>query len=440
MNRRDFAALLLASATAGCNLFDWFGEKKAPLPGERISVLGIGGGLDPDPSLAEVPVSLPPPEANPAWPVPGGVPTHAIGHPALPDRLGRAWNANIGEGASRYTRVLSSPIVAADRVFAMDGATQVSALDLASGGRIWAVDLKPEDERGSAFGGGPCFWNDRLFVTTGYGQVLALDPADGKVIWRQNVTAPLHAPPTVMDGRIFAVSVENALDVLSADDGRRLWTHNGIPETAGLLGGASPAVSEEIVVVGYSSGEVFGLRPENGRVIWSDNLAASRTANAVTGLADIRGRPVIDRGRAYAISHSGRMAAIDLRSGERAWEQQIGSSHGPWVCGDFIFVLAGDNEAVCLKREDGKVRWLRPLPRFRNEKNKSGPIYWAGPVLGGNRLIVVSSTGEMMSLSPQTGDMIDRQDISGPGFLSPVIAQNSLYLLTDDANLSAYRA
>ena len=389
MNRRDFAALLLASATAGCGLFD---EKKTPLPGERISVLGIGGGLDPDPSLAEVAVALPPPEVNPAWPVPGGVPTHAMGHPALPDQLGRAWSTNIGEGASRYTRVLSSPVVAADRVFAMDGATQVSALDLASGGRIWAVDLKPEEERGSAFGGGPCFWNDRLFVTTGYGQVLALDPADGRVIWRQNVTAPLHAPPTVTEGRVFAVSIENALDVLSADDGRRLWTHNGIPETAGLLGGASPAVSEEIVVVGYSSGEVFGLRPENGRVIWSDNLAATRTANAVAGLADIRGRPVIDRGRAYAISHSGRLAAIDLRSGERAWEQQIGSSHGPWVCGDFIFVLSGDNEAVCLRREDGKVRWLRPLPRFRNEKDKSGPIYWAGPVLGGNRLIVLSST------------------------------------------------
>ena len=109
------------------------------------------------------------------------------------------------------------------------------------------------------------------------------------MIWRQNVTAPLHAPPTVIDGRVFAVSVENALDVLSADDGRRLWTHNGIPETAGLLGGTSPAVGDEIVVVGYSSGEVFGLRPENGRVIWSDNLAATQAVNAVAALADIRG-------------------------------------------------------------------------------------------------------------------------------------------------------
>ena len=278
-------------------------------------------------------------------------------------------------------------------------------------------------------------------MTTGYGQVLALDPADGKVIWRQNVTAPLHAPPTVTDGRVFAVSVENALDVLSADDGRRLWTHNGIPETAGLLGGASPAVERARSSSSATArARCSGCAPENGRVIWSDNLAATRTVNAVAGLADIRGRPVIDRGRAYAISHSGRMAAIDLRTGERAWEQQIGSSHGPWVCGDYIFVLASDNQAVCLKRDDGKIRWLRPLPRFRDEKDKSGPIYWAGPVLGGNRLIVLSSTGEMMSLSPQTGDIIDRQDISGPGYLGPVIAQDSLYLLTDDANLSAYRA
>lgn len=436
MNRRDFATLLLASAAAGCNIFD---EKKTPIPGERISVLGLGGRLEPDASLAAVPVVLPPPELNPAWPVPGGVPTHAIGHLVLPDQLARAWTTGIGEGASRYTRVLSPPIVVGGRVFAMDGATQVSALDAASGGRIWAVDLKPDNERGGAFGGGPCFWNDRLFVTTGYGQVAALDPADGKVIWRQNVTAPVHAPPTVTDGRIFAVSVENVLDVLSAEDGRRLWSHNGIPETAGLLGGANPAVSDEIVVVGYSSGEVFGLRPENGRVIWSDNLATLRAANAVAGLADIRGRPVIDRGRAYAISHSGRMAAIDLRSGERAWEQPIGSSHGPWVCGDYIFALASDNQVVCLTREDGRVRWLSSLPRFRDEKSRSGPIYWAGPVLGGNRLIVLSSSREMLSLSTQTGDIIDRQSISGPGYLSPVIAQGSLYLLTDDANLSAYR-
>src|SRR5213079_2727124 len=120
---------------------------------------------------------------------------------------------------------------------------------------------------------------------------------------------------------------DNQLQALSVDGGRKLWSHNGIPETAGLLGGAAPAVEGEIVVVAYSSGELFALRVENGRAVSSDNLAASRNVNAVAGLADIRGRPVIDRGRIFAVSHSGRMVAINLRTGDRVWEQEIASSH-----------------------------------------------------------------------------------------------------------------
>jgi outer membrane protein assembly factor BamB len=436
MNRREFAALLLSLTPAAC---DWFSDKKQPLPGERISVLGLDTNFDPDPQVASILVTLPQPVSNAEWPEPGGNPAHSMVRPALPDRIARAWETGIGEGASRRTRVLSQPVIARGRVFAMDGGVQVSALDAGNGSRIWQVDLKPEGMRGTAFGGGPSFWNDRLYVSTGYAQVLALDPADGKVIWRQNVAAPVHSAPTVADGRVFAVTIENELNALSADDGRKLWSHNGIPEPAGLLGGASPAVEGEAVIPAYTSGELFALRVENGRAVWSDSLASTRSVNALSGLADIRGRPVIDRGRVFAVSHSGRMAAIDLRSGERVWEQDIASSHSPWVAGDFVFVLANDNAVVCLTRKDGKIRWVHQLRRYEDEKAKSDPIRWAGPVLGGNRLIALSSLGEAVSLSPETGQPVGSQSISGEAFLGPVIASDTLYLLTDDANLSAYR-
>ena len=435
MNRRDFAALLLLLGPAAC---DWFKDKKTPLPGERIPVLGVGGGVAPDPKLAATPVSLPPPAVNRDWPEPGGNPAHAMGHPALPEKLTRAWDTNIGDGSDRYTKVMSQPVIAGGRIYAMDGASQVSAVDAASGKLFWQVDLKPEDARSSAFGGGPALWKDRLYVATGHAEVLALDPADGKVIWRKSVAAPIHAPPTVADGRIFAVTVDNELNALSTVDGRHLWSHNGIPETAGLLGGASPAVEGEVVLAPYTSGELFALRVENGRAVWSDSLAASRSANAVAGLADIRGRPVVDRGKVFAVSHSGRMAAIDLRSGDRVWEQQVASSHSPWVVGDYIFVLNNDNQAVCLTRDQGKIRWASQLQRYEDAKAKSDPIAWAGPVLGGNRLIVLSSQGEAVFLSPTTGELISQQTI-GAGYLGPVIADNTLYLLSDEANLSAYR-
>ena len=443
MNRRAFASLLLAGlAPAACSWLsvgDWFSDKKERLPGERISVLGLDRGLEPDPKLAEVAMTLPPPAVNPDWPEPGGNPAHAMGHPALPVKLARGWETGIGDGSGRYTRVMSQPVVARGRVFAMDGGVQVSALETTSGKSIWRVDLKPEKQRGNAFGGGPSFANDRLFVSTGYAEVVALDPANGKVIWRHSVAAPIHSAPTVADGRVFVVTVDNELNALSAEDGKRLWTHNGIPETAGLLGGASPAVEGEIVVAPYNSGELFALRVENGRAVWSDNLAQTRSVDAVSSLADIRGRPVIDHGRVFAVSHSGRMAAIDLRSGERAWEQEIASSHEPWVVGDYVFVLANDNELVCMARSDGKIRWVHPLPRYEDEKARSDPIQWAGPVLGGERLVVLSSTGEALSVAAATGKTLARDRMSGAGYLGPVVADNALYLLTDDANLSAYR-
>ncbi len=437
MSGRVIVPLMLAALVlAGCS---WFGSKKQPLPGERISVLSLDRRLEPDRNLAKIPISLPRPVVNPDWPEPGGYPNHAMQHLALPGTLRQAWKTSVGEGSSRYSRVLAQPIVANGRVYAMDGGTKVGAYDTTNGNQLWQVDLKPEGDLGTGFGGGVAFWKGRLYVSTGYAQVLALDPANGKVIWRKPVGAPVHSGPTVTDGRVYVITVEDELVALATDDGRRLWSHNGIPETAGLLGSASPAVEGEVVIAPYSSGELYALTVENGRALWSDNLASTGTVDAVSALADIRGRPVIDRGRVFAASHSGRMAAIDIRTGERVWEQEIGTSHGPWVAGDYLYVLTTDNELVCLTRNEGKVRWVRQLPSYEDEKKKEDPIEWAGPVLGGDRLIVLSSDGWALSVSPYTGKPLGREEMPAGAYLDPVIADNTLYVMTDDATLSAYR-
>jgi outer membrane protein assembly factor BamB len=276
-------------------------------------------------------------------------------------------------------------------------------------------------------------------VSTGYGRVVALEPTNGKQIWQVKVDAPVHSGPTVADGRVFVVNVENELFALDAADGKQLWTHVGLPQSASLLGGASPAVAGEVVVVPFSSGQLDALEVGTGLPLWSDNLASARNVDAIAALADIRGRPVVDGGRVFAASHSGRLAAIDLRSGERAWEHEIGTDHGPWIAGDYVYMLTTDQLLLCLTRDDGKVRWLRQLPKYEDEKKREGPIAWAGPALGGDRLILLSSNGWALSVSPYTGAPLGRQQISAPAYLGPVIAGNTLYVLTDDAELSAFR-
>ncbi|MFO0998340.1 MAG: PQQ-binding-like beta-propeller repeat protein [Alphaproteobacteria bacterium] len=434
---RVLLGLVLAVLLAGCGLFG--DKKKDPLPGERIPIMLLDRQLEADDRIADLAVRLPPPEVNPDWPQTGGYADHAMHHLAIAEVPKRAWQASIGTGSSRERRVLTQPIVANGHLFAMDAEGQVSAYEAQSGRRLWRTNVLPEDAESDAIGGGIAFDDGTLYVTTGAAQVLALNPENGKILWRQVVTAPLRSGPTVANGRVFAVSVDNQLHALDARDGNKLWTHTGIAEIASLLGGSSPAVESGVVVAPFTSGEIVALRIENGRQVWQDTLIAVRRVDAVSGLADIRALPVMDRGRVYAISHSGRMAAIDLRSGSRVWDIPLASVQTPWIAGDFLFVVTTMNEVACLSRRDGRVRWVVQLPTLADPKKPKEKIFWVGPVLAADRLIVASSHGRVVSLSPYDGSILGEIKLSSGIHVSPVVANEMLYVLTDDADLIAFK-
>ena len=376
---------------------------------------------------------------NEWWPQAGGYPDHAMGHPGLADGLREAWRVSIGDGSSSTRRLLARPVVAEGRVFTMDTDFEVAAFDEASGREVWRTDARSENERGEALGGGVGFGEGRLYVTTGYGELLALDPGSGAIQWRERVGVPLRAAPTGIGGRGFVVPLDTQAFAYDAAQGNQLWSHTGILETAGLLGSAAPAANGSVVVVPYSSGELFALRVENGRAAWSDNLAAVRRIGTLSSLADIRGMPVIDRGLVLAVSHSGRMVAIDERSGARAWEQEIGGVEMPWAAGEFVFVLSNEGEVVAVTREAGRIRWVAALERWGNPEARRDPIFWSGPVLAGGRLWVVSTRGDLVALSPDDGREVGRAELPGGAFLAPVVANGTLYTLTDNGTLIAYR-
>jgi len=430
-----------AMVLSGCT-DTWFGggEDGVPLPGERISVLLLERSLEPDPALATEPVILPQPQANIDWPVPGGAPNHAVQHLSIGEPLEIAWRRGIGAGETEDNLMLSSPVLTPDRAFLLDADTTAYAVDLEGGSVVWERELIPDYEEDEAsLGGGVAYEDGRVFVSTAFGDVFALNAVDGETLWQRNLGAPLRAAPMVADGRVFATTFDNRLTALGAQDGVVLWTHEGITESAGLLGASVPAVSGDLVVASYSSGEVFALRVENGRVAWSDSLIFQGRMGARTNLSDVDASPVIDRGMVIAASQSGRLVAIDLRSGIRIWEQEIPSVQTPWVAGDFIYVVTIDAELVCLRRGDGRIRWVVNLPRYEDPEDREGPIIWSGPILAGSRLLVTSNTGRAYSMSPYNGELLVDRALPDGVRVQPIVARQTLYLLTADADLIALR-
>ncbi|MBH2000600.1 MAG: PQQ-binding-like beta-propeller repeat protein [Sphingomonadaceae bacterium] len=426
---------------AGCGIVGGKkGGPKTPVVGNRVSILSNEQGIEVEPALADVPVGLPEPYANDSWSQPGGDASKAMGHVALGASPATAWTASI-EGSSPQARLAASPVVAGGKLFVIDAGAHVIAFDATSGAKLWQASL-PAEGKGNGraiFGGGVSVLGDRLFASTGLGDVFALNVADGSIIWKKRPGGPLRGAPTLENGHAYVMGQDNQIFALDQSDGETQWTDSGTLQVTGIFGVAAPAAAQGTVLAGYSSGELNAYRYENGRTLWGDALSRTSISTAVATLTDIDADPVIDRGRVFAIGQGGRMASYELTSGQRLWEINIAGISTPWVVGEWVFAVTSDAKLLCVARATGKIRWISQLRRWQKEKKKDKAIRWTGPVLAGGRLIVVSTRGEMVYVDPTSGTVQSTVDMKRSMSLSPIVANNMLYVLADDGKLTALR-
>lgn len=427
-------------------------EGEAPEKEDRISILAVNETIEADPRFAGAAIELPPSYANASWPTPGGEADHTLHHLSAAVTLEKIWRADVGKAEAR-ARLTSPPVVADGALYVIDARATVSAIDVATGDTKWEKELAPKLKekfrvrdmltRTKAsqigFGGGVTYENGKLFVTSGFGFVAALDAATGDELWRHQTEAPVRTPPTAYRGAVYFVTNTNDAIALDQATGEKKWNFQSFEESARILSSASPAAAGDLIVAPFSSGEVVAFLADSGQPVWNDTLARNTQLTALSTLNDIAGSPVIDRGLVYAVSHAGRLVAIDIRTGRRAWEAPIASLQMPWVAGDYIFIVSVDAELVCLSRTDGAVVWVSQLKRFDNAKKRKGRIAWSGPVLAGDTLILVSTDGKLAKVSPKDGSVIETRKIDEGSVIAPIVAEERIFVLTQEGKLYAFR-
>jgi len=440
MKRITIAAMLMLSL-GGCGIFGRGSEKgpKTPLLGERVPILTYESGAEVDPGLATMPVVVPPAEVNAGWTQAGGNERKAMEHLALGTALSRAWSVSIA-GGSKKVRLAASPVIANDTVYVIDTDAVVHAFAATNGAQRWVRNLGVSgDGKDSLFGGGVSFDNGKIFATTGVGDVAALDASTGTVLWKVRPAGPMRGAPTVSGGQIYAVTQDNQIFALNAEDGKTVWNEAGTLENSGIFGVAATSVAQGTGVAGFSSGELTAYRYENGRAVWQDALSRTNMSTAVASLSDIDADPVIADGKVYAIGQGGRMVALDIITGQRLWELNVGGISTPWVAGDWLFVVTDQAQLLCISRASGKVRWMTQLPLWRDTKKKSKYISWIGPVLAGDRLILANTRGSLLNVAIADGKIGNGTNVGDDVYLPPVVANNTLYILDAKGHLSAWR-
>jgi outer membrane protein assembly factor BamB len=240
----------------------------------------------------------------------------------------------------------------------------------------------------------------------------------------------------VFGGRVFAEDVADQLFAFDTRTGQQDWAYQSLEEPARMMEASSPAVDGEVLVAPFASGELVALNAANGNDIWSDVLSLTNRNNALSEIRDIGGRPVIYRGDVFAGSHSGVFTAIDLHTGQRRWAQPISTITSPWPAGDVVYVTDLAGQVICLARDSGQVYWITDLNRGLKKKQRAA---WSGPMLAANRLILVSDKGQAVALNPKTGAQTASLKLGSPAFLSPMAANGTVYVLSQQAELIAIR-
>jgi len=349
--------------------------------------------------------------------------------------------ADIGEGDGRRVRITADPVVAGDRVFTLDAISTVTATST-GGATLWSADLTPPTDRPTdASGGGLAVAGDVLIVSTGFGEVVAMEAATGARLWTQDLDAPGNSAPTVANDKVYVVARDGRAWALDLGNGRIAWTLSGTPPVANYAGGAGAAVTGDIAVIPFPSGEVIATFPEGGLRRWSTVLAGQRPGSAAAVVSDIAGDPVIDGQIVYAGNVAGRVAALGLANGDRLWTAAEGAAGPLWVAGDSVFLVNDLGQLVRLDAGNGDLVWRVQLPEFeegRERRQKTRFVHY-GPVLAGGRLIVASSDGLIRQFDPASGALLGQLDLPGGAASNPVVAGQTLYVVTRRGELLAYR-
>jgi outer membrane protein assembly factor BamB len=227
------------------------------------------------------------------------------------------------------------------------------------------------------------------------------------------------------------------------------WTYQALSESARILAASSPAVSGDTVVASFGSGELVALRVANGNDLWDEALSRASRTSSLSEIRDIPGRPVIYRGDVYAVSHSGVFAATDLRTGQARWTLPVVGIGSPLPAGDVVYVVSKTGQVICASRETGQIFWIHDLNQGYVAKRRGGffglggskvqrPI-WSGPLLSNNRLLMVGTSGQLVALNAKTGAVEKRVELGRPALIGPVAAGDTVYVVTDDAELIAFR-
>lgn len=184
----------------------------------------------------------------------------------------------------------ATPTVADDTVYALGANGDLTAVELATGKKLWARNLVADYKPAKGFFGvacSPLVVQKRLFVNVGAkgAGAVCFDATTGKELWRSTDDGASYSSPVAaeLDGRASVVFLTRmGLRVLDPASGKSLYDFPWRPRDVNSVQAATPVVwkDEVFLTVSYATGgALVQLKGGQADEVWSNDKTLSSQYN-----------------------------------------------------------------------------------------------------------------------------------------------------------------
>jgi outer membrane protein assembly factor BamB len=329
----------------------------------------------------------------------------------------------------------SSPIVSGDRIFLTTAIPTAKAAEASA----------PAEAGGRGPGGGAGAGAEHRF------DLLAIDRVTGKVLWQKTAaTATPHEgyhrlygsfasnSPATDGKRVYAFFGSRGLYAYDVD-GRPLWQKDfGVQMKIRLQFGEGAAAvlhgDRLIVSVDHEGpGFITMLDGATGREIWKTPRQDGTTWSQPF-VAEHGGKKQI------IVTATTKVRAYDFETGAQIWEAAgigVNPIPVPVQQNDLVYVMSGYRNPNLMAIRLGRSGDLTGTDAIVWSSTR-GLSYTASPVLDGNRLYVLTDTGQLTCFNAATGEPLYQQVRLPKPYnvkASPVGAKGKLYLSTEEGDV-----
>ncbi|MEZ5851907.1 MAG: PQQ-binding-like beta-propeller repeat protein [Hyphomicrobiaceae bacterium] len=242
----------------------------------------------------------------------------------------------------------------------------------------------------------------------------------------------LTASPIVAGGRVVTLDA-NAHVTAFSPSGGVAWRASLIPDaeksTQGFGGGLAADEGKLYATTGF--GYAYALDLQSGKRLWEKNLGAP-----------VRTSPTVADGRLFVITNDGNVHALSTTDGQELWLHQglperaaLLSNASPAVEGSMVVVPFPSGDLIALDASSGQPRWNDSLARMRTTSSLGSLTDAGRPVIDGGTVYAVGHSGRMVATSLSTGERI--WSLNVPGIQPPAVAGDMVYVVDTGGQLMA---